>query len=917
MNDQMIDMIKKRLRPFSLTLFVVVALLFSLMPAGTAAFQSNDRIEVAGPITSLPATQGWVGEWAVLRVKVIVTDATKIDQTRGKVAIGALVEVKGTKQNDGSVVASEIVVKLSPSIGVPITFSGKIDELPSTPSRIGDWKVLGRTVHVTAATRIDQSKGQIAVGAVVEVEGLIQLDGSINAIKIEVKPDNASGIPVKFLGKIERLPANNTRTGDWVISGRTVKVTDRTVIKTEQGQVMIGALVDVEGVVQLDGSIVATKIEVRGSIDPPILNVYFRGTVETLPPSNGTVPGFIGDWKVSGRTVRVTPSTAVNEERGKVAVGASVEISGTLAIDGVVNAVKIAVIGSSTPGAIRFSGVIASLPPSNGTVPGFIGDWKVGDRIVHVTVATRVNEEKARVAIGARVEVVGTERVDKSVDAATIEVKEAAGGGQATYIRFFGTLTKLPEASIQIGNGLAGDWVVGGKTVHVVPQTRINREHGRVEIGAFLEVEGHQRTDGSVDPVLIEVERDANAPRGAIGYINFYGPIRTLPSAANLVGTWFVDGKTVHVTELTRLEQSRVRFAPNVNVSVAGYQLEDNSVAATRIESRPGLPGIFSYIEFIGTVTNLPDDRSYVGDWTVAGRTVHVSRRTVVQREMASIATGATVEINGVELPDGSVDAKLIEVAHGPSGASFVTFAALTSVNAGSYLSGNAASAIVASFGSNLAAGIEAARSLPLPTELGGVSVLVDGIPAGLFFVSPTQINYQTPDGLLPGKAQVAVMKNGQVVAQGALELGNVAPSLFTADASGTGVPSGVLLRIRANGQQSYEPLARYVDGKAEPVNITRNAGDRLFLVLYGTGWRGAEDADGNAANGVAESAEVTIGDKAAPVIFAGEAPGFVGLDQMNVEIPVGVSGSLSLLVKINDGDGKLSRANAVTISIR
>lgn len=913
----MIELIKKRLRPGSIALIAVAACLFSFVPSGSAAFQNNSRIEIAGPITSLPGTQGWIGEWLVIRTKVNVTDATKIDQTRGRVAVGALVEIKGTKQNDGSVLASEIVVKLSPGSGVPITFSGKIEELPSTPSRVGDWKVLGRTIHVTAATKIDQSKGRIAVGALVEIEGLIQFDGSVNAIEIEVKPESSTGIPVKFLGKIERLPDNNTRTGDWVISGRTVKINERTVIKTEQGQVMIGALVDVEGVVQLDGSIVATKIEVRGSIDPPVINVYFRGTVETLPPSNGTVPGFIGDWKVSGRTVRVAPSTAVNEERGKVAVGASVEISGTLAGDGTVNAQKIAVTGNSTPGAIRFSGVIASLPPSNGTVPGYIGDWKVGDRIVHVVVATRVNEEKARAAIGARVEVVGTERADKSVDAITIEVKEAAGGGQASYVRFFGTLTKLPEVSIQIGNGLAGDWIVGGKTVHVVPQTRINRERGRVEIGAFLEVEGSQRTDGSIDPVAIEVERDANAPRGAIGYINFYGPIRTLPSAANLVGTWFVDGKMVHVSETTKLEQLRIKFATGVNVSVAGYLLENNSVAATRIESRPGSGGQFGYIEFIGEVTKLPDASNYVGDWTVAGRTVHVSRRTLLQREMATIAAGATVEVNGVELPDGSVDASLIEVAHGSRGATFVTFAALTSVNAGSYLTGNAASGIVASFGEKLANGVEIASSLPLPTELGGVSVLVDGNPAGLFFVSPGQINYQTPEDLLPGKAQVAVMKDGQVVAQGALELGNVAPSLFTADASGSGVPSGVLLRVRANGQQSYEPLARYANGKAEAVTITRQAGDRLFLVLYGTGWRGADDTDGNPANGVAENLEVLIGDNAAPVFFAGEAPGFAGLDQMNVEIPAGVTGSVSLLVKVNDGDGGMLRANTVTISIR
>lgn len=892
----------------------VLTMLFSLMPKGSATVvdTQDNKAEVVGLITTLPSTQGWIGEWVVVRTKVKVTDATKIDQTRAKVAVGAWVEVKGTKQNDGVILATEINVKLNANPGFPVEFTGKIDELPSTPSRVGDWKVNGKVVHVTAATKIDQSKGQVAAGVVVEVEGFLQNDGSTNATEIEVKPDAIVGIPVKFLGKVEKLPSTAGRIGDWVISGRAVKVTDKTALR---GDVMIGSWVDLEGVVQLDGSIIATKIELRPSIDPPQLYVNFKGTIETLPNTNN----FIGDWKVSGRVVHVTDKTSIGQERGKVAVGATVEISGTLANDGSVSALKIAVSATPTPNAIRFTGVVSFLPPSNGTVPGYIGDWKVGDRTVHVVVATKVSEEKARAAVGATVEVVGTERQDKSVDATTIEVKQAPGGGAATYVRFFGTLTKLPEASIQIGNGLAGDWIVGGKTVHVVSQTRISREHGRVEVGAYLEIEGNQRTDGSIDPVGIEVERDASAPTGTIGYINFYGPIRTLPATASLVGDWVVDGKTVHVATATKLEKNRGEFAVAAYVEVSGYQLADGSVNATKVESRSATSGDDrrSFIEFIGAVSKLPDATNYVGDWTVAGRTVHVRQRTVIRRERATVAVGATVEIYGAELPDGSVDAKFIEVAHGPTGASFVAFAPLASVNAGSYLEGNASSAIIASFGSNLASGVEVAKTLPLPTELGGVSVWIDGNPAGLFFVSPTQINYQVPDELLPGAAQVAVMRDGQTVAQGTLELGNVGPSLFTADASGQGVPAGVLLRVKANGQQSYEPLATFSNGKVTPVTITRNFGDRLFLVLYGTGWRGADDTDGNTANGVAENVQVTIGDKTAPVLFAGVAPGFAGLDQMNVEIPSGLTGTITILVKVGDGDGKVERTNSVTISIR
>jgi uncharacterized protein (TIGR03437 family) len=153
-------------------------------------------------------------------------------------------------------------------------------------------------------------------------------------------------------------------------------------------------------------------------------------------------------------------------------------------------------------------------------------------------------------------------------------------------------------------------------------------------------------------------------------------------------------------------------------------------------------------------------------------------------------------------------------------------------------------------------------------------------------------------------------MRDGAVVAQGSLNLDVVAPSVFTLDSSGTGTPAAILLRVKANGQQVYETLTA--------AGINRQPGDRLFLVLFGTGLSQTEDSDGNAANGFAENLQVTIGGSAAPVLFAGQAPGFVGLEQINVEIPPDVSGSnLQLLIKVNDSDGKLVRANMVTVSVQ
>jgi len=90
------------------------------------------------------------------------------------------------------------------------------------------------------------------------------------------------------------------------------------------------------------------------------------------------------------------------------------------------------------------------------------------------------------------------------------------------------------------------------------------------------------------------------------------------------------------------------------------------------------------------------------------------------------------------------------------------------------------------------------------------------------------------------------------------------------------------------------------------------------WQVLFGTGMSGAGDSDGNAANGFAENIQATIGNLNAPGAFAGGAPEFAGLQQMNIEIPANVTGSnLMSLIKVNDGEGKLVRANGGTISVQ
>ena len=119
--------------------------------------------------------------------------------------------------------------------------------------------------------------------------------------------------------------------------------------------------------------------------------------------------------------------------------------------------------------------------------------------------------------------------------------------------------------------------------------------------------------------------------------------------------------------------------------------------------------------------------------------------------------------------------------------------------------------AIASIFGTNLADRTVVADSLPLPTELGGVRVKFNGIPAPLFFVSPSQVNVQVPFELSGFSASMEVEKdtpNGAVIsAAAAVGLANGAPGIFTS--SGTGEGLGAIVHADFSPVTEENPAVR------------------------------------------------------------------------------------------------------------
>lgn len=221
-------------------------------------------------------------------------------------------------------------------------------------------------------------------------------------------------------------------------------------------------------------------------------------------------------------------------------------------------------------------------------------------------------------------------------------------------------------------------------------------------------------------------------------------------------------------------------------------------------------------------------------------------------------------------------------------------------VSAASYsIAGVAEKSIVAAFGTNLATSAVGASMVPLPTILAGTQVRIRDSAnterfAPLFYVSQSQVNYQIPEGTAPGPAAVVISNGNGAISTGVTIVARAAPSVFTINQTGSGA-AAALDAFTFTGP---------------PFSPTRNGGQPNQIAIYATGLGAdATDMEGD----VKASVEVTIDGLPATTTYAGAATGFVGLNQLNVALPSGITaGDHTVIVKRN---GRTS--NPVTIGIR
>ncbi|MBK5291823.1 MAG: IPT/TIG domain-containing protein [Acidobacteriia bacterium] len=199
-------------------------------------------------------------------------------------------------------------------------------------------------------------------------------------------------------------------------------------------------------------------------------------------------------------------------------------------------------------------------------------------------------------------------------------------------------------------------------------------------------------------------------------------------------------------------------------------------------------------------------------------------------------------------------------------------------VNAASFApAGNPVSpgAFITLFGSNLAASTVTASSLPFPTVLAGVQVLVNNRPAPVYLVAAGQISFLIPNATeTTGNATIVVVGNGTRSNEIQAPVSRTSPGVFSVPPAGFG--PGAILKTNFTLVSAANPARR---------------GETVQVFLTGLGAAAPAVPDGAAAGAnplslVTAAVNVYVGGESAQVTFKGLSPGLAGLYQLNIVIP-------------------------------
>ncbi|MEO7142275.1 MAG: hypothetical protein ABI165_02105 [Bryobacteraceae bacterium] len=225
-----------------------------------------------------------------------------------------------------------------------------------------------------------------------------------------------------------------------------------------------------------------------------------------------------------------------------------------------------------------------------------------------------------------------------------------------------------------------------------------------------------------------------------------------------------------------------------------------------------------------------------------------------------------------------------------------------------------AAGDIVALFGEQLTTGpIQGASILPLGTQMGGAAVLVNNVPAPIYYVSYNQIDFQIPVDAAIGAGTVQVTRDGQPGNLISIGIAPSAPRLFRLNIGDYGLivnqdgsfPIPAKPGLNAHAAKTGDVLTVYALG----------LGATNPPVMSGAGAPATEPfARLASVPSVNFAPNLFDGGIVATPQFAGLTPNFVGLYQINVVIPDGTPSGANVPLFVTTPDGV---SNPVNIAVQ
>ncbi len=325
-----------------------------------------------------------------------------------------------------------------------------------------------------------------------------------------------------------------------------------------------------------------------------------------------------------------------------------------------------------------------------------------------------------------------------------------------------------------------------------------------------------------------------------------------------------VTAASIH-TVAENTDSDQVATSPHTNISVTGNRVTNSNRSAIRLENVNG-----------GSISN------------------NIIQGSGLNPSLNLYALPGCCETQAQYLADFGVPVLTTNTQAVTNASNAITANLSNLIGVSSTASGSpkvAQGSIVAAYGSNLGS----TPSVMVTDAKGNTQ------SATIYAVTPSQVNFYIPNNAAPGIATVTIGEQS-----GGVLIDTVAPGLYSADSTGTGVAAAGAAIYSASGTVTPENLLTCSSSGCSPVPLEFGGPEDLLIVtLYGTGLRGFTSP---------ANVSATIGTAMAQVLYIGPQGQYAGLDQVNVVVPPSLAGAgvVPIILRV---DGQT--ANVVTISVK